>query len=185
MDMTGITKYVLRLMRTQLGYSVLSIGGLGRSSSPCSRTSIVTTCGNVVDILSRTTKEEKSDGCGGASRRWGHYDGATRVQGQATLVGLDSTIIKSLRRCVLVGTKGELQVVHVCHVWRHRTAKNARRRKKYTSYHTMLSHSSKRSGQCIYAIYTVTQAAFVLFSMDHRVNDCTGLFRALAEHTEL
>ena len=64
------------------------------------------------------------------------------------------------------------------------TAKNARRRTKYTSYHTMLSNSSKRSGQCIYAIYTVIQAAFVLFSMDHRVNDCTGLCRALAEHTE-
>ena len=67
------------------------------------------TCGNVVDILSRPTKEEKSDGCGGASRRWGHCDGATRVQGQATLVGPDSTIIKSVRRRVIVGTKGELQ----------------------------------------------------------------------------
>ena len=33
----------------------------------------------------------------------------------------------------------------------NRTAKSARRRTKYTSYHTMLSHSSKRSGQCIYA----------------------------------
>ena len=54
-----------------------------------------------------------------------------------------------------------------------RTAKNAQRRTKYTSYHTMLGHSSKRIGQCIYAIFTVIQAAFVLFSMDHRVNDCT------------
>ena len=67
----------------------------------------------------------------------------------------------------------------------NRTAKNARCRTKYTSYHTMLSHSSMRSGQCIYAIYTVIQAAFVLFSMNHCVNDCTGLCRALAEHTEL
>ena len=67
----------------------------------------------------------------------------------------------------------------------NRTAKNARRRTKYTSYHTMLSHSSKRRGQCIYAIYTVIQAAFVLVRMDHRVNDCTGLCGALAEHTEL
>ena len=37
----------------------------------------------------------------------------------------------------------------------------------------------------IYAIYTVIQAAFVLLRMDHRVNDCTGLCTALAEHTEL
>ena len=65
------------------------------------------------------------------------------------------------------------------------TAKNARRRTKYTSYHTMLSHSSMRSGECIYAIYTVIQAAFVLFSMGHRVNDCTALCRALAKHIEL
>ena len=62
-----------------------------------------------MDILSRPTKDEKSDGFGGASRRWGHCDGATRVQGQATLVGPDSTIIKFVRCRVLVGTKGELQ----------------------------------------------------------------------------
>ena len=67
----------------------------------------------------------------------------------------------------------------------NRTAKNARRRTKYTSYHTTLSNSAKRSVQCIYAIYTVIQAAFVLLRMDHGVNDCTGLRRALAEHTEL
>ena len=66
-----------------------------------------------------------------------------------------------------------------------RTAKNARRRTKHTSYHTMLSQSSKRTGQCIYAIYTVIHTALVLFSMDHRVNDRTGLCKALAEHTEL
>ena len=65
------------------------------------------------------------------------------------------------------------------------TAKNARRGTKYTSYRTMLSQSSKRSGQCVYAIYTVIQAAFVLFSMEYRVNYCTGLYRALAENTEL
>ena len=67
----------------------------------------------------------------------------------------------------------------------NRRAKKVRRRTKYTSFHTMLGHSSKRSGQCFCAINTVIQAAFVLFNMDHRVNDCTGICRALAEHAEL
>ena len=76
-----------------------------------------------MDILSKPTKEEKSDGCGGASRRWGHCDGATRVQGQATLVGPDSTIIKSVRRCVLVGSKGELQGLASTHANEHTSTK--------------------------------------------------------------
>ena len=76
-----------------------------------------------MDILRRPTKEEKSDGCGGASRQWGHSDGATGVHGQATLVGPDSTTIKSVRRCVLVGTKGELQGLASKHANEHTRTK--------------------------------------------------------------
>ena len=57
-----------------------AIGGTGRSNSPCSRISIATAGGNVVDILDRSQQEEQTDGCGGACRRWGQCNSATQAQ---------------------------------------------------------------------------------------------------------